>query len=376
MEEPNKYNIGQLPPAYQKIPKELQRLIIKGKRYEVLNIISRYIDEGYGGLFLHDPAENEFIRNLWLIRIHLLLEWEMYNEALAWTCLECELNPWNNPAIAMKEDLKKRSPLFTRKMEKPKKRIMWDRIAGMRELKALLEEEVILPLLQPSYFKTEDIPPLNGILLFGPPGCGKSFIVEALARELGYNFFKYNPSDFGSIYVHGGQERILETFENLKKNTPCVVFFDEIDGILPSRRNNLNHHYSAEVNEFLIHFDRAAEKGILIIGATNFIDSLDEAAIRPGRFDKHYFVGPPDLEARNEAFKIKSDLYPHEKINYLSLAEDTEWYSFADIEVVVSSALRKAKQKDVKLSQGLIYEQILKTKPSLNSKEIGKYFNR
>ena len=370
------YNkIDQLPPAYQRIPKELQRLIVRGKRFEVLNILSRYIDEGYGGLFINDPAEREYIRNLWLIRIHLLMEWEMYNEALAWTCLECELNPWNTSALAMKEDLKKRSTLFIHKEEIPKKRVMWENIAGMRELKAVLEEEVILPILQPSYYKELNIPPLNGVLLYGPPGCGKTYIVEGLAKELEYNFFKFKPSDFSSTYVHGGQELIQETFESLEENAPCVAFFDEIDSLLPSRRNNLSYHYASEVNEFLIQLDKASERGILIIGATNFISSLDEAAKRPGRFDRHFFVGPPDLEARTEAFKIKVEQFPHEKINSLSLAEDTNMYTFADIESVVNAAIRKAHNKNTKLTQGFLFEFVLKSKPALSEADIDRYLN-
>lgn len=165
--------------------------------------------------------------------------------------------------------------------------------------------------------------------------------------------------------MHGGQERISETFEGLEENSPCVAFFDEIDSLIPSRKNNLSYHYASEVNELLVQLDRASERGILVIGATNLVESLDKAAIRPGRFDRHIFVGPPDLEARTEAFKIKIEQYPHEKINYLSLAEDSECFSFADIELVVTSAIRKAHSKNTKLSQGLIFEQLIKTTPSI-----------
>ncbi len=102
---------------------------------------------------------------------------------------------------------------------------------------------------------------------------------------------------------------------------------------------------------------------------------MDEAAKRPGRFDRHFFVGPPDLEARTEAFRIKVEKFPHEKINYLSLAEDSELYTFADIELIVSAAIRKARKNNGKITQGLLFEMLMKKPSSLKSSDLEDYYS-
>lgn len=374
MEDYTKYGY---PPAYKQLSNKVLSLIYKRKNYEVLAQLTKMIDIGYGGgLFKNSKTEWEYIRTLWLVRIQLLMEWKMYSEALAWTCLECELNPWNTAAFAMKEQLKQLSCLYGQEISKTKtsQKGRWAKVAGMREIKALLEEEVILPVLHPEVYQNRNVLPLNGVLLYGPPGCGKTFIVENLAEEMDYEFYPFKPSDFGSSYIHGTQLSIAEAFHNLEETASCIAFFDELEAMIPSREQGLYHSYTTEVNEFLVQLNNCAEKGILVIGATNYKKNIDESALRPGRFDKKIFIGPPDLEARAEAFRIKVEPHPHEKINYLSLAEDTEMYSFSDIESIVSTAIRKSIRKNVKITQGLVYEQVLNSKPSLTEVGLRKYF--
>ena len=115
----------------------------------------------------------------------------------------------------------------------------------------------------------------------------KNFFAECLSEEIGFNFIKVGPSDVGSKYVHGGQEKIKQLFDSAKENAPTVLFLDEIDAMIPDRESSdIGHHYSSEVNEWLIQFNNCGEEDIFIIAATNKMDKIDSAVLRAGRFDR------------------------------------------------------------------------------------------
>lgn len=218
-------------------------------------------------------------------------------------------------------------------------------VAGMRELKQILNRDVIEPLQNKDLYEKYRLGFPNGILLYGPPGCGKTFIARKLAEEVEYNFIEIKPSDLASIYVHGSQEKIGNLFKNAIESAPAILFLDELDALVP-KRDEATHHYSAEVNEFLTQLDKAGEKGVLVIGATNRIDKIDNAILRTGRMDKHFYVPPPDKEARVELFKIHSQERPiDEAIEFDKLADLTESYSCSDIEFIVNEAAREALQE-------------------------------
>lgn len=332
------------------------------------------IDFG-GGLFAEDPKEREYRRKLWMIRIQLLREWNLYAEALAWICLECDINPGNTAAFALKEQWKEQLNLMegaTNKKVRIKKDI-WDGVAGMRELKATFEEDIILPLKHPETYALYKIPGPNGFLLYGPPGCGKTFIVNKLAEILKFNYMYIKPSDLGSTYIHGTQLKISDLFAEAEQRRPTLLFIDELDAIIPKRNQNMFQGYKSEVNEFLVQLDKAGRRGILVIGATNFPNDLDEAALRPGRLDKKIFAGPPDLEARAEAFRINLAERPAEKINFAWLAEETDFFSFSEIEQVVIDSAREAARNHAVISQGILFKHIQKLIPALNEEKIEKY---
>jgi len=225
----------------------------------------------------------------------------------------------------------------------------FDSIAGMRELKQLLISEVINPLRNPEKFEKFKVSIPNGIILHGPPGCGKTFIVRKLSEELGYNFFEVKHSDLATPYIHGAVGNIGKVFENAKQNAPAIIFFDEISGLVPDRKNlHDSSHKEEEINEFLIQLNDAADNKVLVVGATNYIDRIDPAVLRSGRFDKKIHVPPPDFEARKELFKLGLAGRPHdEKIDFDKLATITEGYSSADIiEGIVESAARLAANLD------------------------------
>lgn len=241
-------------------------------------------------------------------------------------------------------------------------------IAGMEELKRELISDVINPLRHPEDFKKFKVSIPNGIILFGPPGCGKTFIIRKLAEELNYNFLEVKHSDLTTPYIHGAVSNIGKVFEMAKQNAPTILFFDEISGLIPNRANlNTNESYKEEeVNEFLIQLNDAADNRILVVGATNYIERLDPAALRPGRFDKKIYVPPPDLEAREALFKIGLSNRPHDKnIDFNHLAAITEGFTCADIieDVVESSARAAANLSKDYIDQGLIELEINRIKP-------------
>lgn len=232
-------------------------------------------------------------------------------------------------------------------------------VAGMQELKNLLIADVINPLRNPENFKKFNVSIPNGIILYGPPGCGKTFIVRKLAEELGYNFFEIKHSDLATPFIHGAVGNIGKVFAIAKQNAPAVVFFDEISGLVPDRKHSheFSSHKEEEVDEFLMQLNDAADNHILVVGATNYIDRIDPAVLRPGRFDKKIYVPPPDFSARKELFKIGLSNRPYDKnIDFEHLAKITEGLTCADIiEDIVESAARVA----ANLNRELIDESLL-----------------
>ena len=179
------------------------------------------------------------------------------------------------------------------------------KVAGMRDLKSLLTTDIIEPLKNKQAYKEYGIEPLNGLLFYGPPGCGKTFIAKQLAAELGYTFFEIKPSDLASVYVHGTQEKIGKLFLEASLKAPSVIFIDEVDAVMPSRDSaHMGQHYSSEVNEFLAQLTECSEKGILTIMATNRPDAIDKAILRTGRVDKAVYIPLPDFVTRKEMLKI------------------------------------------------------------------------
>lgn len=322
----------------------LSRLISRGKKTATLAFLEQTIERSLP-LFRTDRAIFESRRTAWLIRTHLLLEWNRPAEALAWTCLECQISQSSRDAKALRDRLLRQLNLDFEPTEAAPDQIavetQWSGVAGMYELKAKIERDVILSLRYPEEARRYGIPLPNGILLYGPPGCGKTFIARKIAEKVGFNFVEVKPGDLASTYVHGTQEKIKEVFEGAAKNAPTVLFFDELDAFTPKRQAT-QHHYSAEVNEFLVRLNNCAEQQILVIGATNYPDRLDEAVLRSGRMDQHYYVGLPDFAARAELFRQYLQSRPCARLDWNQLAKSSEGYSAADVALLSTQAARLA----------------------------------
>lgn len=250
----------------------------------------------------------------------------------------------------------------------------FDLIAGMNELKDTLYQDIILPLHDKELYEQYKVSIPNGMLLYGPPGCGKTFIAQKFAEEINYNYVEIKPSDLASIYVHGTQEKIAKLFSDAKEKAPTIIFIDEVDAILPNREGNLSQSYASEVNEFLAQMTECHQNGIFIIAATNRPEKIDPAILRTGRMDKVIYLAPPDLTARKEMFKLHLLDRPTEKeINIEKLAELTNLYVASDIKFLVNEASRNALKERTRIKQEHLEEAIKTNPPSISEKQLKKY---
>ncbi|NPB00505.1 MAG: CDC48 family AAA ATPase, partial [Crenarchaeota archaeon] len=267
--------------------------------------------------------------------------------------------------------------------------VHWDDIGGYENVKQELREVVEWPLKYPKYFEELGVEPPKGILLFGPPGCGKTLLAKAVATESGANFIAVRGPEILSKWVGESERAIREIFKKARMAAPCVVFFDEIDAIAPAR--GLRHDTSGVtdriVNQLLAELDGIAPlKNVVVIAATNRPDILDPALLRPGRFDRIIYIPPPDEQARFEILKVHvkkikvADEVKEGDYKYLrDLAKRTEYYTGADLAALVREAAMLALRESIK--SGTIkpveirhFEEALKrVQPSLSPEQVKRY---
>ena len=248
-------------------------------------------------------------------------------------------------------------------------------VAGMDELKAQLQSDVIDLLRDPEQAKALGLYMPNGLLFYGPPGCGKTYFAEKFAEELGCNYQYIKCSDVASPYIHGGQSKIAAIFDDARANAPSILFFDEIDAMIKDRSKHTNVSEAGEVNEFLAQLNNCGQDGVIVIGATNKPDEIDEAALRAGRLELKYYIPQPDYETRKALFRINLQKRRADfGIDYDKLAQLTENYISADIRLIVDTAARLVfRRREDKITMAILEEAIAGVKPSITVETIRKH---
>ena len=247
-------------------------------------------------------------------------------------------------------------------------------VAGMTDLKEEVTKSVLNILRNTEKAKKYKISIPNGMLLYGPYGCGKSFFAEKFAEESGYNFMYVKSSDLASIYVHGSQEKIGKLFDEAREDAPTILCFDEFDALVPARDSINNASQSGEVNEFLSQLNNCGQDGVFVIASTNYPQKIDKAVLRRGRIDKICYLPAPDKEARAGIFQIHLADRPYDiGIDYNRLADLTECYVASDIAYIVNEAALAASENDCNITQDLLEELIKQNPPSVSKETLEQF---
>ncbi len=257
--------------------------------------------------------------------------------------------------------------------------IKWSDIGGLDYVKQVIKEAVEWPLKYSDAFSQMGIKPSRGILLYGPPGCGKTMLAKAIANESEANFISVKGPAVFSKWVGESEKSIRELFRKARQVSPAIIFFYEIDAIAPKRGYDAGTRVTEQVvNQLLVEMDGLEDlKDVVVIAGTNRPDIIDTALLRPGRFDKMVYIPPPDVKAREQIFKVHMKKMPlEEDVSVESLAEKTDGFSGADIEAVCREAAMSALRKDIdskKLKNSHFLNAIKKIGPSLDKKELRWY---
>jgi transitional endoplasmic reticulum ATPase len=270
--------------------------------------------------------------------------------------------------------------------------VTWDQVGGLEDVKEELREAVEWPLKYPDLFAQLNATPPKGLLLYGPPGTGKTLLAKAVAHESESNFISVKGPELLNKFVGESEKAVREVFRKARQASPCIIFFDEVDSVAPTRGSSGGDSHVTErvISQFLTEMDGLEElRNVIIIAATNRPDIIDSALLRPGRFDRLLFVPPPDLEARKQIFKIHTRKTPlAEDVNLDELARKTDGYTGADIASLANTgvmlALRehiskakdpedaKKRAKGLKVAKRHFDEALQKIKP-MSSEELKMY---
>jgi len=264
-----------------------------------------------------------------------------------------------------KDALKEVRPSALREVLVQVPNVSWEDVGGLESLKEELHEAVEWPLKHKEAFEHTDVTPPKGVLLYGPPGTGKTLIAKAVAHNTESNFISIKGPELLSKWVGESEKGVREVFRKARQAAPCIIFLDEIDALVPSRSSSSSDSHVTErvVSQLLTEIDGLEElHNVLVIGATNRVDLIDNALLRPGRFDRILEVPLPDSKGRENIFKIHTKKKPLVKdINFVKLVDATDGFSGAEIEGVCNraamSAIRRYVNKGEKSVKSILVTQ-------------------
>ncbi len=278
------------------------------------------------------------------------------------------------------EAYKEITPTALREVEIETPNVTWDDIGGLEDVKQKLIESIEWPIKYADRFEKLGIKPPKGVLLYGPPGCGKTLLAKAVATESEANFITIKGPEIYSKWVGESERAIREVFRKARQAAPCVIFLDEIETLIP-RRDMLDDSSGVAhrvTSTLLAEMDGIEElRDVIVIGATNRPDLMDPSALRPGRFDRLIYVPPPDEKGRYQILKIYTRKMPlAEDVDLAKLAAMTEGYSGADLESLCREAGLAALRRspDAELVTWADFQEALKVvKPSINPQMLKEY---
>ena len=278
------------------------------------------------------------------------------------------------------EAYKEITPTALREVEIETPNVTWDDIGGLEDVKQKLIESIEWPIRYAERFEKLGIKPPKGVLLYGPPGCGKTLLAKAVATESEANFISIKGPEIYSKWVGESERAIREVFRKARQAAPCVIFLDEIETLIP-RRDMLDDSSGVAhrvTSTLLAEMDGIEElRDVIVIGATNRPDLMDPSALRPGRFDRLIYVPPPDERGRYQILKIYTRKMPlAEDVDLAKLAAMTEGYSGADLESLCREAGLAALRRspDAELVTWADFQEALKiVKPSINPQMLKEY---
>jgi len=222
-------------------------------------------------------------------------------------------------------------------------------VGGLEEVKQTIRMNFILPLQQPEMFQAFGMQAGGSLLLYGPPGCGKTFLARAVAGEIKANFIHLELQAILSMYIGESEHNLHDLFEKARAEKPCVLFIDELDALGGSRHQMRQHHERMLVNQLLIELDglHSFNQEVFVIGATNTPWYLDTALRRPGRFNQLAFVAPPGAAERETILRLKTSGKPQQELDFRKLSSQTNLFSGADLNRLVDEATQSALRRSL-----------------------------
>ncbi|MBR2772299.1 MAG: AAA family ATPase [Bacteroidales bacterium] len=244
----------------------------------------------------------------------------------------------------------------------------FDNVTGRDELKEQLRKEVLFALQNPEKAKLYKLPAINGVLLYGPPGCGKSLVLNSFAEELGFNYTIIHGPEMGHIYQDGVLDNLQRMFDAAEIKAPFVICIDELEFLAPNPNGEGEENVTPQISALYGMMNECSKKGILVVATTNRPDLIDQSIMRIGCFDRVFFVPQPDFEARKDIFMDHLKDRPCEELDFDELAKMSDDFNAGDITEAVNEAAMTAAYNDVPISQKILVDVLKYKNPTYSTK--------